>query len=157
LAFTWEALDAAANALAHALARLKVHVMQIKRLAGKAQPVHHPEDLKDFRAAVEDDLNTPRALAAMWSVVKESEIAPERTYGALLEMDKVLGLGLKDIREVALPITDKEVDGLIDERNAARKQKDFARADEIRDRLAEMGVEIQDTPSGTIWQKAIGP
>ena len=51
------------------------------------------------------------------------------------------------------PEADEEVQQLVDERNAARTARDFARADAIRDQLAEMGVVIEDTPHGTVWHR----
>ena len=66
----------------------------------------------------------------------------------------MLGLGLAEAKEQALEISADEIARLIDERMAARKDKDFARADEIRDRLVELGVVLEDSPAGTTWRRA---
>ena len=63
-------------------------------------------------------------------------------------MDKVLGLGLDKIEHAKLP---KGVQELIDEREMARKASDFSKADKLRKKLSEMGVEIEDTPEGPKW------
>jgi cysteinyl-tRNA synthetase len=155
LAFSWEALDAAASGYA----RLKRAVLDL-RGAANAQPdadagQSRVENSRErFRQAVEDDLNMPQALAALWTALRDAHVAPKATYAAVLDMDKVLGLGLADLREEKpLPLED-DVQRLIDERNAAREARDFARADEIRKSLAERGIALEDTPAGTVWKKA---
>ena len=67
-------------------------------------------------------------------------------------MDRVLGLGLEDLEPVLTKLTDEEAD-LVREREKARKAKDFAKADQIRDILLEKGLKIKDTPSGTEWER----
>jgi cysteinyl-tRNA synthetase len=149
LAFTWEALDAAASAFRS----LKRAVLELRGGAtGDAQPFEIR--LQPFREAVEDDLNMPRALAAMWSVVKAEDAPPAERYATLLEMDKVLGLGFAEMREEQLGLDEGEIERLIVERGEARRAKDFARADRLREQLRAAGVEIMDTPQGTTWRRA---
>ncbi|KPK84600.1 MAG: hypothetical protein AMJ81_05175 [Phycisphaerae bacterium SM23_33] len=148
LAFTWEALSAAASAFA----RLKREVLELKRNAGDGrEPID--SHLDAFRAAAEDDLNTPQALAAMWGALKDAEAEKPRIYATLLAMDEVLGFGFARMQEAALAVSEEEIEKLIAARAEARKAKDFARADAIRDRLKEMGVALEDTAGGTIWRK----
>ncbi len=149
LAFTWDALDAAQNAFA----RLRRSVLDSRAgYTGDESPLE--SYIAEFNTAVMDDLNMPRALAAMWGAVKDDSATPGEIYATLLAMDHVLGFGFADMQEQALAIGDDEIDALVSERNAARSEKNFARADEIRDQLAEIGVEIMDSADGTTWRKA---
>ena len=152
LAFTFEALDGAANAYK----RLKRAVLDLRAGAtDRDEPV--PAYLDEFRQAAEDDLNMPRCLAAMWNALRDDSADKAAVYATLLEMDKVLGLGMAEMTEDAAELPDDEVaeiEKLIAERNEARAAKDFARADEVRDGLAGRGIELEDGPGGTTWRKA---
>jgi len=151
LAFTWEALAAAASGLK----TIQKHVLELKSVCGPnvtGAPIG--SRLDEFREAVQDDLNTPRALAAMWGVLREARESPDQLYATLLAMDEVLGLGLAALEKSPLEVEEDEIDRLILERTAAREAKDFARADAIRDELAGMGIEIMDSAKGTTWRKA---
>jgi cysteinyl-tRNA synthetase len=106
-----------------------------------------------FIAAMEDDLNTADAISAIFELIKDintySLPKSSREFGvqalALLnELTDVLGL-LKDKEESGI---DPEIEALIAERQQARKDKNFARSDEIRDLLKARGIALEDTPSG---------
>ena len=149
LAFSWEALDAAANALKN----LTRTVLDLRsQYTGNESPVE--TRVGEFHEAVFDDLSMPRALASMWGAAKDEQASPGEIYATLLEMDKVLGLGFAEMEEQELAVSGEEIEKLIAERNADRKEKDFARADEIRDQLQADGIEIMDSPQGTTWRKA---
>jgi cysteinyl-tRNA synthetase len=150
LAFTWEGLAAAA----HALANLKRQALALKAAAAGAAPQPAAEHLAKFRQAVENDLNMPQALAAMWGTFKDAAAGPAQLYAALLAMDEVLGLGIADFKEDALGLSEQAIAQLIEDRKAARKAKDFARADAIRKDLAAQGVVLEDSPAGTTWRRA---
>ena len=108
-----------------------------------------------FVEAMDDDLNTPRALAAVFDLARE--IFTHQANGAdisagqetLRELVGVLGLTLEE------PAVDDaaEIEELIAKRQDARSQRDFATADAIRDELSAMGIEISDTPQGTDWRR----
>jgi cysteinyl-tRNA synthetase len=104
------------------------------------------KDLKDkFTLALEDDFNIPNALAVVWELTK-ADLQPDDKIGTLLDFDKVLGLGLEEKlnqpKENNIPI---EAKILIDEREIARLEKNWQKADEIRDQLKkEFGIEVQD-------------
>ena len=66
----------------------------------------------------------------------------------------MLGFGFVEMKEKKLAISEDEIEKLIAERNAARKAKNFARADEIRSELAAKGISLEDKPDGTIWRHA---
>ena len=148
LAFSWEGLDAAASAMV----RLKRIVLEIRQgYAGTEQPI--PECMDEFDAAVTDDLNMPRALAAMWKATKAPDASPGEIYATLLQMDRILGLGAEQMAPADAETSDEEIDALVQARTTARAEKEYARGDEIRDQLAKMGIEIMDSPEGTTWRR----
>ena len=113
----------------------------------------------EFIAAMEDDLNTADALAAVFSLVREINTAIANGAGAdtltacartFDELTYVLGL----VYNRKGGDLDAEVEELIQKRTEARKNKDFKTADEIRDKLKEMGIILEDTPNGVKWTKA---
>ena len=149
LAFSWESLDAAGNAFE----RLRAKVLELRSGGGEGQVLKEHWD--DFVTAVEDDLNMPRALASMWGLLK-SDAAKADVWATLRRMDQVLGFDVETLTERKVEMADDltaQVQKLIDERLAARKAKDFARADAVRKQLTDMGIEIKDTPQGTTWRK----
>ncbi len=88
----------------------------------------------------------------MWGATKDETAPKGEVYATLLEMDRVLGLRMADMQEESLG-DEAAIRAMIDERNAARKAKNFARADEIRKQLAAQGISIEDTPKGTIFRR----
>ena len=112
-----------------------------------------------FEAAMDDDFNTADALAAIFELVKfantnvnenSSKEFATGLYEELFKLSDVLGLKIEKKEE----ILDKEIEDLIQERQAARKAKDFKRADEIRDELLKKGIILKDTREGVKWQRA---
>ncbi len=109
-----------------------------------------------FVEVMDDDLNTADAISTVFELVTAINTAvkdgatkefAEKALDTLMELTTVLGLLQQDPEEAAAEI-EPEVQALIDERQAARKAKDFARADEIRDQLKAMGITLKDTPQG---------
>jgi cysteinyl-tRNA synthetase len=115
---------------------------------------------KAFDAALADDLNTPEALAAVHGLVGEANAllaegqltrsGAEAVRSTIEAMDEVFGVLLPSAVEDRLSA---EEQGLFDERQEARRQRDFARADEARARLEGLGVVLEDTPRGTRWRR----
>ena len=111
-----------------------------------------------YEAAMDDDLNTADAIAAIFEIVKLANTTVKdgsKAYTAKLlstieELCEVLGI----ITEKEEEILDADIEALIEERQAARKAKNFARADEIRDLLLEKGIVLKDTREGVKWSRA---
>ncbi len=123
-----------------------------------------------FNAAMRDDFNTSEAIAVLFeinkalnSTVKEEQAEQAAIYYATLRhLTNILGLVqynvdefLKsDIGQEALDLTSEQIEGLIQQRQDAKKAKEFARADEIRQSLLDQGVVLEDTRQGTVWRRA---
>jgi cysteinyl-tRNA synthetase len=112
-----------------------------------------------FIAEMDDDINTANAITVLYDVVKEANLYMRhqnvgtqeiQAYKDLLaEMASVLGLLLEEEAN----LLDSEIDALIEERTEARKARNFARSDEIRDLLAAKGIVLEDTPQGVRWRR----
>ena len=109
-----------------------------------------------FTDALDADLNTSLAITALYDVLKYD--TTDRTKAALLrEFDEVLSLDLFGGHAAAAGGSDpdaEKIEALIAERAAAKAEKNYARADEIRGILADMGVVLKDTKEGTTWERA---
>lgn len=166
LNFSAELMEASKNALD----RIVTCVDQLKHLlenardeelteAEKAQLPEIEGLVKKYEESMEDDFNTADAIAAVFELVKftntQAGSGSTKAFVKLL-FDKITGLcdvlGL--IVNKKEEVLDSVVEGLIEERQAARKAKDFARADEIRDQLASMGIILKDTREGVQWKRA---
>ena len=113
----------------------------------------------DFDASMDDDFNTADAIAAVFDLVKyanthtdgdSSRAFARALCGRIQNLCDILGI----ITEKKEELLDAEVEGLIEERQAARKARDFARADEIRNLLLEKGIVLEDTREGVKWKRA---
>lgn len=140
LTFSWEALTAAQRAY--------------DTLTGLVQQWSAPkvgcaEFEERFRDAVNDDLNIPKALGVLWEMVR-SDYPDHAKHQSVKVFDDVLGLGLKDLRPIKIP---QGVRKLVEERETARKEKDFARADELRSQIQNAGFTVDDTEVGPVVKK----
>lgn len=139
--FTWGALESARNTL--------------NKLRQTVQAWDRPQDgcadlSGEFFAALDNDLNTPQALAVLWKMV-DSDCPSSAKAAAILKMDEVLGLGLKKF--VAQPAKiPREIKKLLDERAGARQDKNWKKSDKLRDELSKKGWVVKDTEEG---QKAV--
>ncbi|MEK7588199.1 MAG: cysteine--tRNA ligase [Patescibacteria group bacterium] len=95
-----------------------------------------------FTAFIEDDLDTPRALALVWELVKDETIQNKDKKATLIDFDKVLGLGFENLTEDEIP---EEIKILVEQREQARKEKDFKKSDELRTQINDLGYEIKDS------------
>jgi len=101
--------------------------------------------LKKFKSALEDDLDTARALGVVWQLVKDPKKDDAKKKATLLEFDKVLGLGLGEVKKIEIPASIKKLAG---ERDRARKEKDFKKADKVRKEIKEKGFGLEDARDG---------
>jgi cysteinyl-tRNA synthetase len=165
LNFTFESLDGAAGALRRVdEMRFRLQHAEEKGAADPRLAESAGRLRRDFAAGLADDLNFAVALAGLFAYVKEVNVAIEekrigegdrqRVLDALKEVDGVLGV----LDPTDWPVGEAQDDGaeierLIQERNDARKNRDFAASDRLRGELAARGVVLEDTPQGTRWKR----
>ncbi|MBR6107328.1 MAG: cysteine--tRNA ligase [Oscillospiraceae bacterium] len=150
LVFTWENLDNAQGAYKKLIAKIR------PLLDDTGAPDEAGKDalLKSFREAMDNDLNTALAVTALYDVLK-ADASGATKAAAIAEMDKELSLNLLeaakalDAEKDAAPEIPAEVLELVEARKEARKAKDFAKADALRDQIAALGWEIRETRAGT--------
>ncbi len=142
LLFSYENLDAAKNTYDG----LKRKIIELKRDREKFHENNVEEYMKRFLDAVDDDFDTPKALALLHEVLK-SGLKDCEKYHLALDFDKVLGLGLGRLKEEKVNVP-SEIQKLLDERAKARKAKDWKKADEIRDTIKKKEFNVLDSPDG---------
>jgi cysteinyl-tRNA synthetase len=167
LNFTWDALSASAAAVNHIFSTWSRMTDFGASLGDRPSPFPAEDRsrsfLDDFRAALDDDLNTAQALGALFPFLTEANKAfDQRTLDAagaetvriaIEQADKVLGVIPFHVGIRAQPLP-AEIDAMIQSRNAARKRRDFKEADRIRSELMQRGILLEDGPAGTRWKKA---
>ena len=164
LTFSWESMESARNSrrsLVQRLARITENAEAVPESLPAGSRAN--EWIDRFRADIEQDLSTPRALSQLQGLIRDTDVPPAEALAAVALMDRVLGLNLIE-NAAALVASSKEtgdlddgrIDALIAERADAKKAKNFARADEIRNQLKESGIILEDTASGTTWRRSIG-
>ncbi|MDP4092206.1 MAG: cysteine--tRNA ligase [Bacillota bacterium] len=151
LNFTWDGLQSAQVSLS----RLMEGVLAHKNGSDQVEDEVVSGFRKEFQEAINDDLNIPKALGIVWNIVRYPKKS-KQLFELLLETDSILGLGMADAESKKADETDvgSEVEGLIEKRQQARKEKNWKEADNIRDQLKEMGIILEDTPQGVRWKKA---
>lgn len=155
LVFTYENLDNAKTAYNKLTARI-AQLMADKK-PDEVVELFAFEKLKgNFKSALDDDLNTSNAITALYDVLKV-DINNETKLALIEDFDKVLSLGLieaaKKLSADGEEDIPEEVKALVEERKAARKAKDFAKADELRDKIGELGYIVEETRQGTKIKK----
>ena len=157
LNYSDEHLDNARNALTRFYTAL--------RGLPEATPTADTQFEKDFHAAMLDDFNTPEALATLFELVREinrvraEDEAAAASLGTLLrQLGDLIGILQSDAESylrggASANDGDAEIDALVAQRNEAKANKDWGTADEIRNKLQEMGIVLEDGPSGTTWRR----
>ena len=158
LVFSWENLDNAQTAYEKLVAR----VAALKPRGGEADAAGAGRPAGQVhRGALDNDLNTSLAVTALYDALK-AKTDDATKLAAVEDFDTVLGLGLAEkaaaLREKAAAPAEEEhderIEALLAERAAAKKAKNYAEADRIRDALAAEGITIIDTPQGAKWKRA---
>jgi cysteinyl-tRNA synthetase len=145
LNFTVDALAGAERALE----RLRARIAEWARDSRTGQAPGCAAYEQRFWTAVNDDLDTPRALAVLAELEGDESLPPAARHRSVAAFDRILGLDLAAVPEQALPDGAEE---LIARRAQARADRDFAAADRLRERLAKLGVEVTDTRAGPVWR-----
>ena len=166
LNFSADLMESSKNALERILTAvdnlkyLSEHAKVIKLTEEEAQKAEEAKKYeREFDMAMDDDFNTADAIAAVFELVKfANTYAKEGSSKAFVELlqEKIEGLCkiLGIVTEKKAELLDEEIEQLIAERQAARKAKNFARADEIRGLLSEKGILLEDTREGVKWKRA---
>ena len=176
LAFSWEALETAKNARKKLLERVKkilkdcpreklnkceeiVNNCNFENYKGYISNERLISHLINFKEAIEKDLNTPNALSFLQAVIKERNIKSEEILIAIAMIDSVLGLDiikesqkLKETSDNLDNIDIEKIEELIKERKQAKIDKDYKKADNIRELLKSQNIVLEDTSNGTIWK-----
>jgi cysteinyl-tRNA synthetase len=152
LEFSWDAMDSARVGLRRLIDRYA---------SARRQPIADLEDaalvhLDAFDQAISDDLNTAKALATVAGASRDANVSDGELTALAAQFDSLLAIGLTDLDPSDLDLKRKhvattadDIDALMAERNAARAANDFATSDELRGRLAGLGVIVEDHPGGT--------
>ena len=161
LNFSADLVEASKNGLE----RILTAVDRLKSISGtegevdKAVADEMDAFVKKYEAAMDDDLNTADAISVIFELVKYANVnvteestkaTVELVLNPVTKLCDILGI----ITEKKKEILDSDIEALIEERQSARKAKNFARADEIRDQLSDMGIILEDTREGVKWKRA---
>jgi len=154
--FTWSALEGAETALKR-LSRLYVEYKTAHKDAGDPQALS--AFLDRFYETLGNDLDTPKALALVWDMTKDAALTATQKYEALEIIDRVFALGFSEERVATKLVVVEEselpeyIAALVESREGARSEKNFAEADRLRDEIQSLGYELHDTPNGPIITK----
>ena len=140
-----------------AVAEAKQALDRLYRAAGDAAPASHVPEA--FLSALQDDLNTPLALSILHDLARSANKGDEEAAKGLKGCANMLGLlnhtqsdWMQSAGDIS-GLTEADIDTAIAARQQARIDRDFAKADAIRDELAEKGIQLLDGPEGTSWQR----
>lgn len=135
--FTLEAVEGTMSAFK----RLKDAYLALGEEVGSVDKKYQTK----FTEYLDNDLDSPKALALLWDLVKDKDIIDKDKKATILDFDKVFGFGLDKLQEEETP---NEILHLSEEREIARKNKNWKKSDELRDQINSLGYEIKDTENG---------
>ena len=156
LVFSYENLDNAAAAYNKLVAKI---ASLLKETGGELQQAKYDELMSGFKTALDNDLNTSLAVTALYDVVK-ADTTPATKLKLIEEFDKVLSIGLIEEAKKLSENENKgeelpeEIKELAEKRAEARKAKNFALADELRNKITDLGYIVEETRQGTVIKKA---
>ncbi len=151
LEFTFEGLDSARKSL-QTLRRETARA--VAEAAGLSLTGKEKDAQAKFQAAMEDDLNAPKALAVVWETLRGGELNAAEKVAFLKFADSILALDMfRAPQEAAAESLPEQVEALLQARAAARQAKDYKKSDELRDQLAAAGYRVKDTPQGQQVEK----
>ena len=148
LNFTWQSLQAAQNALdklREIVAKTKNEQKQHSDILQNVRMLKK-QFSEEFKKYVNDDMDMPRALALLWNIAKAEKLDAKTKYNLIIDFDKVFGLNLEKIKNEKIPAL---VLKLAKEREKYRKEKNFAKSDELRKKIESLGWSIEDASSGS--------
>jgi cysteinyl-tRNA synthetase len=169
--FSYEALTGARNARKSLIDRIRERIKalgdrgSLLALQNKPPPGFAESKagayLAAFNIALDDDLATPRGLAELWGLLRDPAVSAEDALLGACNMDEVLGLNLVEeaekqisgVNQTESPQLRDTIEALIAERALAKKARDFAKADQIRQTLKEQGIILEDRPTETAWRR----
>jgi len=140
ISFSWEALKSAQNALDNLYEKIRGLNKSENKKSGLLK-----DYIKKFSEYINDDLNTPKAIALMWETIKSKELLGLEKYNILINFDKVLGLGLSKIKKSEIP---QEIIKIVEEREKYRKENNWKKSDELREKIKSLGFIVEDTAKG---------
>ena len=143
LIFSKDTLEAAENvyySIIEKVREIKEKSGEFEVRDGKIKPY-----MDTFRKAINDDINIPQALAILHGVISDKKLNEAEKYQLIIDFDSVLGLGLDEVEKIIIPESIKK---LADEREAARRKKNWKKADELRNKIKREGYIIEDTEEG---------
>ncbi|MFA5071576.1 MAG: cysteine--tRNA ligase [Candidatus Pacearchaeota archaeon] len=141
LNFSLEILESAQNSLN----RLRNIISEIKYKDEKKNRKNIDAAKKQFLEMINDDLNLPKATAFLWEILRDERLSNSEKYELAIDFDKVLGLGLDKEENVEIP---DDVLKIADEREIARKNKDWKKSDELREKIKKKGWQVDDIKEG---------
>ena len=141
--FSWRSLESSQKALE----RLRKKMIEFKKEKEDKEFSKMAKEYKEeFLTLLDNDIDTPKALALTWKMIESKLISNGEKYSLLLEFDKVLGLNLREVKKLKIP---SEIIELSRKRELLRKQKKWEESDEIRKKIESKGYKLEDTGEGT--------
>jgi cysteinyl-tRNA synthetase len=153
-----EIADRELDAAGEAVARLDALVRRARAAGIPADAPRDEATVTAFRDAMDDDFGTPEAMSVVFTLARDTNTAVdegnvERAASGVETVRELVGAVGLDLDDGTGSGTDDEIDALVHRRDEARAARDFAEADRIRSELAERGITLEDTPTGTIWHR----